>query len=84
MQVPAPIWPKRAVRTAKARSRATDLAPIITQLRQEGVHSLRSLAAGLNTKGITAARGGEWSAAQVRSVLNRITGTNTRNSLQDR
>lgn len=71
----------RAVRTAQARGRATDLAPIITQLRLEGVQSLRSLAAGLNAKGIRAARGGEWSAAQVRSVLSRIIGSNTRNGL---
>jgi len=74
----------RAVRTAKARNRATDLAATITQLQLEGIHSLRSLAAGLNAKGITAPRGGEWSAAQVRSVLSRITGTNTRNSSPER
>ena len=59
----------RAARTAKARDRAIDLAPIISQLRLEGVHSLRAIAARLNSKGITACRGGNWSAAQVRNIL---------------
>ncbi|UWU81512.1 recombinase family protein [Bradyrhizobium huanghuaihaiense] len=62
----------RAVRALAARSRAIDLAPIISQLRLEGIHSLRGIAAVLNDKGITACRGGKWSAAQVKSVLSRI------------
>ena len=62
----------RAVRTAKANSRAIDLAPTIRQLRSEGAHSLRSIAARLNVHGITAARGGPWSAAQVRRALHRM------------
>jgi DNA invertase Pin-like site-specific DNA recombinase len=61
----------RAMRTAKAVSRASDLAPTIRQLRSEGAHSLRAIAAGLNFRGITACRGGLWSAAQVRSLLRR-------------
>jgi DNA invertase Pin-like site-specific DNA recombinase len=62
----------RAVRTAKAASRANDLAPTIRQLQSEGINSLRAIAAGLNGRSIAAARGGCWSAAQVRSVLLRI------------
>ena len=62
----------RAIRTAKAQNRASDLAPTIRQLQAEGVCSLRQLAAILNAKGITAARGGNWSAAQVRSVVRRF------------
>jgi DNA invertase Pin-like site-specific DNA recombinase len=62
----------RAARTANANSRAIDLAPIIQGLRSKGVRSLRGLAAGLNKLGITAFRGGEWSAAQIRSVISRI------------
>jgi hypothetical protein len=61
----------RAARAAKADSRAADLAPTIRQLRSEGVHSLRAIAAGLNSKGITACRGGLWSAAQVRTIRKR-------------
>jgi DNA invertase Pin-like site-specific DNA recombinase len=62
----------RAIRSAKAQNRASDLAPTIRQLQSEGANSLRAVAAGLNAGGITAARGGQWSAAQVRSVLRRI------------
>jgi DNA invertase Pin-like site-specific DNA recombinase len=62
----------RAMRTAKADSRAIDLAPTIQKLRSEGQHSLRSIAARLNEQGITAPRGGKWSAAQIRPVLRRI------------
>lgn len=61
----------RASRTAKAKQRAIDLAPTIEQLQSEGAHSLRAIAAGLNSRRIAAARGGLWSAAQVRSVLKR-------------
>jgi DNA invertase Pin-like site-specific DNA recombinase len=61
----------RATRTAKAQNRASDLAPTIQKLQSEGAHSLRAIAAGLNSKGITAYRGGLWSAAQVRSLLRR-------------
>jgi DNA invertase Pin-like site-specific DNA recombinase len=57
---------------AKANQRAVDLADTIEQLRTAGVQSLRSIATGLNTRGITTARGGHWSAAQVRTVLARI------------
>ena len=61
----------RAVRAGKADNRAADLAPTIQQLQTAGAHSLRAIAAGLNANGITAARGGSWSAAQVRSILAR-------------
>jgi DNA invertase Pin-like site-specific DNA recombinase len=61
----------RAVRSAKAQERAVDLASTIEELRLAGAHSLRSIAAGLNSRGIVAARGGQWSAAQLRNVLAR-------------
>jgi Recombinase len=54
---------------AKAQGRAADLAPVIEELRAAGAASLRQIAAGLNAKGITAARGGLWSREQVRRVL---------------
>jgi DNA invertase Pin-like site-specific DNA recombinase len=65
----------RAVRTANSKQRATDLAPTIRTLQDEGARSLRSIAAGLNARRITAPRGGEWSAAQVRSILPLALGT---------
>jgi hypothetical protein len=58
---------------AKANSRASDLAPIIEELKASGAVSLRQIAAGLNDKGIRTRRGGEWSAVQVQRVLERAT-----------
>jgi DNA invertase Pin-like site-specific DNA recombinase len=57
------------VRSAAATQRASDLEPIIAGLRAAGARSLRDIARGLNAEGWGAARGGLWTAAQVRSVL---------------
>jgi DNA invertase Pin-like site-specific DNA recombinase len=57
------------IRAAKARKRASDLLPIIKAIRQEGVISLRQIAAALDERGIKAPRGGAWSAVQVQRVL---------------
>jgi DNA invertase Pin-like site-specific DNA recombinase len=55
----------RAVRQEQARSRALggDLAPTIKELQATGAQSLRALAAGLDERGIPAARGGKWSSS---------------------
>jgi DNA invertase Pin-like site-specific DNA recombinase len=55
----------------KATERAADLAPVISQLRQEGVGSLGALAAALNGRGVPSARGGRWTATAVRRVVAR-------------
>jgi DNA invertase Pin-like site-specific DNA recombinase len=60
-----------AKRQDKAVRRATDLAPIIAELKASGAASLGQLAAGLNARGIRTPRGGEWSAVQVKRVLDR-------------
>ena len=62
----------RAVQAANADRRAIDLRPVIQELQSAGAKSLRAIAAGLNGKQICAARGGAWSASQVRSVLQRL------------
>jgi DNA invertase Pin-like site-specific DNA recombinase len=54
---------------ARARARATDLAPIIKDLQAGGATTLQALADGLNERGIPAARGGQWSTPQVMRVL---------------
>ncbi|WP_342634291.1 recombinase family protein [Lichenibacterium minor] len=59
----------RAVRTSQALERALDLAPVIADLRASGAYTLAALAEGLNKDGITASRGGAWSATQVKRVL---------------
>ena len=64
-------WEGRAKRTALAGERAGDLAPIMADLRAMRAVSLRQIAAGLNGRDIPTARGGAWSAVQVRRVLER-------------
>src|SRR5919112_1950700 len=54
-----------------AARRAADLAPVIASVRAAGAMSLREIASGLNARGIKTARGGEWSAVQVKRVLER-------------
>jgi DNA invertase Pin-like site-specific DNA recombinase len=61
----------RAKRTVLAGERAADLRPAIAKLQAAGAFSLRQLAAGLNERGIPTARGGKWSAVQVKRVLER-------------
>jgi DNA invertase Pin-like site-specific DNA recombinase len=55
----------------RADDRAADLGPIIAELQAAGATSLRAIAAGLNERGIPAARGGQWAAVQVSRVLSR-------------
>jgi DNA invertase Pin-like site-specific DNA recombinase len=59
----------RAAVQERARSRAADLAPTIQELQAAGCESLRAIAAGLEERGIPAARGGKWSAVQVSQLL---------------
>lgn len=61
-----------AKRQGNAARRSDDLAPIIAELRAAGAQSLREIASGLNAKGVQTARGGEWSAVQVKRVLDRL------------
>jgi hypothetical protein len=59
-----------------ANERATNsIAPIIAELQAGGAISLQDIAAGLNQRGITTARGGTWSEKQVARVLTRRRGT---------
>lgn len=58
-----------ATRTARAIERAQDLKATLDDLRRRGFVSLRQLADGLNARDIPAARGGLWTAAQVRRVV---------------
>lgn len=60
----------RASATAKAKARASDLLPIITELQGAGTTSLGGLARALSERGIPTARGGaSWTAMQVSRVL---------------
>jgi DNA invertase Pin-like site-specific DNA recombinase len=56
---------------AAANRFAINVAPIIHQIRASGATSLRAIAAALNARGVATARGGQWNATQVMSVLRR-------------
>ena len=58
-----------AVRRAAVAKRNEDLLPVIEDLRAAGHTTPQQITDGLNARGITAARGGAWSAMQVRRVL---------------
>jgi hypothetical protein len=60
----------RAELVKRAKARAADLMPMIGEIRQSGITSLRGIAAALNERGIPTARGeGKWSAVQVARTL---------------
>jgi hypothetical protein len=62
-----------SVRSEKSAQRAQDLGPTIRDLQASGA-SLREIAAALNARKIPTARGGEWSAVQLKRVLDRAAG----------
>ena len=61
----------RAVRTQKAKERAADILPVVAEIKAAGAGSLRQIAAELNRRGVPAAKGGTWSSAQVKRILDR-------------
>lgn len=62
---------KGAARNAeKAHTYAANVLPLIENLKGQGL-SLRGIAAELNARNVTTARGGAWHAATVRNVLQR-------------
>jgi DNA invertase Pin-like site-specific DNA recombinase len=54
-----------AIRRAKAAKRAADMLPVVRAIQADGAGPLRKIATILNQRGIPAARGGLWRAAQV-------------------
>ena len=57
--------------TASANDAAIHVMPIIRELQASGAISLRSIADGLNARGVPTARGGKWHTSSVRNVLAR-------------
>ncbi|MFY7835782.1 MAG: recombinase family protein [Novosphingobium sp.] len=51
---------------------ALDVGPIIADLKANGHTSLRALATEMNRRGIVTRRGGEWHAATVRDLVQRL------------
>ena len=64
---------KSAVASIKALAdqHASNVLPIIRELRRTGATSLHQIAAALNARGITTPRGGSWYAKSVSNVLER-------------
>ena len=60
-----------ANRTAAANQFAVNILPIIREIQNSGVSSLRGIAKALTARGIKTARGGQWSAVQVTDILGR-------------
>jgi hypothetical protein len=59
-----------AAMAARADKRAADLLPLILPMKAGGA-SLRQIADGLNRCGVSAPRGGDWSAVAVKRILDR-------------
>ena len=59
------------VMKAKADAFASDLSPILSELRAAGIVSATAIAKALNDRGITTRRGGQWQTVQVQRLLAR-------------
>jgi DNA invertase Pin-like site-specific DNA recombinase len=59
----------RAAVQKRVQTRASEIMSIVKELQASGSESLRAIAAGLDERGIPAARGGKWSAVQVSRLL---------------
>jgi len=58
---------------AKADARSTDLAPIIAEIRADGITSARGIAKALTERGIETPRGSyTWGTTQVTRLLERL------------
>jgi len=64
---------KAALRTRQesAAKYLVDVLPVIQEKQRQGASSLRAVADALNAEGTPAPRGGEWSAVQVKRILDK-------------
>jgi hypothetical protein len=65
----------RAAVSVNADQFAADLAPVIANLHEQGVTTLRQIFAALNSRGVLTRRGGRWHVSNVRNLLARIAQT---------
>ncbi|TGQ51626.1 recombinase family protein [Mesorhizobium sp. M1C.F.Ca.ET.193.01.1.1] len=59
------------VRMAQADAFAANILPIIRDIQASGVKSRRQVAVALNARGVASARGGTWTAVQVKDIIDR-------------
>jgi DNA invertase Pin-like site-specific DNA recombinase len=64
--------PLRAPVGRNADRHARDLAPVLEELRAQGVTSLRAVAEELNQRGMLTRRGGRWWVSNVRNLVQRV------------
>jgi hypothetical protein len=62
----------RAARMAQADQFASNILPVILQIRGAGVQTLKGIADALNARGLRTPRGGEWQAIQVKRIVERV------------
>ena len=64
---------RRKALIARADARASELAPIVAELRRSGITSWYGIARELNRRGVPTATGrGIWEPGQVRRVMERL------------
>jgi DNA invertase Pin-like site-specific DNA recombinase len=57
---------------AEADRFARNTVPVIREIQSNGIGSHRAIARSLNARGVATARGGQWTAVQVGSILRRV------------
>jgi hypothetical protein len=65
--------PYAAVSAVKAEAdrAASNVLPIIAEIKKSGAKTFRAIADGLNARGVPTPRGGRWHAVSVRNALAR-------------
>lgn len=66
------IAPLSAAASRNADADARDLAPVLEELRAQGVTTLRGIAAALNERGMLTRLGGRWHVSNVGNLLRRL------------
>jgi hypothetical protein len=62
----------RTAVAANAERHVQDLAPVMADIRANGVTSLRAIAAELTTRGMLTRRYGRWHVSTVQKLLDRL------------
>lgn len=65
---PAHLGIANAAKAERAAERKARIAPVVAQIRAQGVTTLQGVADALNARGLTAPRGGPWTPGQVHRI----------------
>jgi DNA invertase Pin-like site-specific DNA recombinase len=61
----------RQIRIVQADQFASNILPVVLQIKGAGVQTLNGIAEALNARGLRTPRGGEWQAVQVKRIIER-------------